>query len=344
MSTPGNADKDHAMANHSNIKLWSIGGGKGGVGKSVVTMGLGISLARLGNRVILLDGDLGGANLHTMMGLRFPAVTLEDFLLKKVPRLEDVVLETPVEGISIICGADDILGAANPTFYQKVRLLRELEELPADFVLIDLGAGTSFNILDLFNHSPGKIAVFSGVSTSLQNVYGFIKCALFRKISREFAKDAEILALLYEDDPAGDEISCMDDLVAQVRRVAPEKCFRLLKALRDFEVFLVTNMVKNDQDFRSAEIVQSVCADFLNIKPQVLGHLLCDPLVEVAINQMVPSLLHQRDNKIVRGLEQIAKRMVRLGRHSFPAWTPEEPKSAKSTPLNIFKEAFQSGS
>jgi flagellar biosynthesis protein FlhG len=322
------------------MKLWSIGGGKGGVGKSIFTMGLGISLARLGHRVILLDGDLGGANLHTLMGLRFPAVTLEDFLLRKVSRLENVVLPTPVDGISLICGADDILGAANPTYFQKIRLLRELESLPADFVLVDLGAGTSFNVLDLFNHSPGKIALFTGISTSLQNVYGFIKCALFRKISREFAKDGEVLALLYEDDAADEDITSMDDLVAQVRRVAPDKCFRLLKVLRGFEVFLVTNMVKNDQDFRSAEIVQSVCADFLNIKPQILGHLLNDPLVEVAINQMVPSLLHQRDNKIVRGLEQVAKRIVRLARPSAKGLIKEDAKSQKATGLSILNEAL----
>ncbi|MBW1992411.1 MAG: P-loop NTPase [Deltaproteobacteria bacterium] len=332
------------MANQQYMKLWSIGGGKGGVGKSIVTMGLGISLARLGNRVILVDGDLGAANLHTMMGLRFPPLTLEDFLLKRLPRLEDVVVKTPIEGISLICGADDLLGAANPTYFQKIRVLRELEDLPADFVLLDLGAGTSFNILDFFNHSSGKIAVFTGISTSLQNVYGFIKCALFRKISREFAKDFEILTLLYEDEAAAEEINSMDDLVAQVRRLAPDKCFRLLKILRDFEVFLVTNMVKNEQDFRAAEIIQSVCADFLNIKPQILGHLLYDPLVDVAINQMVPSLLHQRDNKIIRGLEQIAKRMMRLARRPLPTLAPDNQKAAPAASLAFWKGALNPGS
>lgn len=328
------------MTEQGRARLWSIGGGKGGVGKSVFTLGLGISLARLGHRVILLDGDLGAANLHTLAGVRFPPFTVEDFLLRKVARLEEVVVETSIPGISLICGADDILGAANPTYHQKIRLLRELENLPADFVLIDLGAGTSFNVLDLFNHSPGKIAVFTGISTSLQNAYGFIKCALFRKISREFAKDPEILALLYENEDT-EEVSSMDDLVARIKRLAPEKCFRLLKVLRDFQVFLVTNMVKNDQDFRAAEIIQSVCADFLSIKPQILGHLLYDPLVEVAINQMVPSLLHQRDNKIVRGLEQIAKRIVRLSHQPLPVLSLAGRKSDKPGSLGRLKEAFQ---
>jgi flagellar biosynthesis protein FlhG len=329
------------MSNQPHMKIWSIGGGKGGVGKSVVTIGLGISLARLGKRVVLLDGDLGGANLHTLLGLRFPTVTLEDFLLRKVDRLEDVVMPTLIDGISLICGADDILGLANPTYHQKIRLLREIEELTADFVLIDLAAGTSFNILDVFNHSPGKITVFTGFSTSLQNVYGFIKCALFRNISREFAKDSDILALLYEEGATDEAILSMDDLVDQVRRVAPDKCYRLLKVLHEFQVFLVANMVKTDQDFRSAEIIQKVCADFLNIKPPILGRLPFEPLVERAVNQIVISLLYRRDNKFLRGLDEIAKRMVHLANLPATVLSPEEKNSAQSASSAVLKETLQ---
>ncbi len=188
--------------NLSRIKLWSIGGGKGGIGKSLVTLGLGVALARLGKKVILIDGDLGGANLHTLMGVRYPHITLEHFLTKKVNRLEDTIIETSVEGIGLICGADDLMGAANPTFSQKIRLLQQIEELPAQYVLFDQGAGTSFNTLDFFNFSGGKIAMFTSQTTSLQNAYGFIKSALYRKLSRDFAKDDEILQLLYQGGEA----------------------------------------------------------------------------------------------------------------------------------------------
>ena len=141
----------------------------------------------MGKKILLIDADLGGANLHTLMGVRYPPYTLEDFILKRVERLGDIVIETQIEGIGLICGADDILGAANPKFLQKIRLLNQLEDLPADLVFLDLGAGTSFNVLDFFNYSAGKIAVFTNQSTSLQNVYGFIKSAIFRFLSREFA-------------------------------------------------------------------------------------------------------------------------------------------------------------
>jgi flagellar biosynthesis protein FlhG len=311
------------------MKLWSIGGGKGGVGKSIFAMALGVTLARLGNQVILVDGDLGGANLHTMMGIRFPEVTLEDFLLRRVTRLEDILLPTSLEGIKLICGADDLLGAANPTYSQKVRLFKELENLPADFVLIDLGAGTSFNTLDIFNHSPGKIAIFTGVSTSLQNVYGFIKCALFRKIAREFAKEDQVLSLFYGDqNTVSGEIVSINDLLARVRQISPEKLFQLMGIIKPYRLFLVTNMVKNEQDLRSPEIIQSVCEDFLNIKPEILGHVFYDPVVEVAINRMSPALLQERTNRMVKCYEQIARKLMKMSLQ--PAETPvTESKNPK---------------
>jgi flagellar biosynthesis protein FlhG len=302
--------------NLSRLKLWSIGGGKGGIGKSMVTLGLGVSLARLGKRVILIDGDLGGANLHTLMGVRYPHVTLEHFLTKKVDRLEDTIIETPVEGIGLICGADDLLGAANPTYSQKIRLLNQIEALPAQYVLLDLGAGTSFNTLDFFNYSGGKITLLTSQAPSLQNAYGFIKSALYRKLSRDFAKDDEVLQLLYQGGEAGKEggSQSMLDLLNYMEEAKPEKHARLSQALSDFHLFLVVNMVKSNADLKSPEIISSVCRDFLSIEPDILGQVPFDSGVEAAISRMVPFPLHQKKSKAMTGLDQIALRIVKESR------------------------------
>jgi flagellar biosynthesis protein FlhG len=307
----------------NRVKLWSVGGGKGGIGKSLVTLGLGVALARLGKKVILIDGDLGGANLHTLMGVRYPHVTLEHFLTKKVARLEDTIIETAVEGISLICGADDLMGAANPTFSQKIRLLQQIEELPAQYVLFDQGAGTSFNTLDFFNFSGGKIALFTSQTTSLQNAYGFIKSALYRKLSRDFAKDDEILQCLYQggDAGTGNNFNTIQDLLDHFKAVNPEKQTRLTQALWDFHLFLVVNMVKSNADLKAPEIIRSVCQDFLNIQPDIMGHVLFDSGVEAAISQMVPFPIHQKKSKAMLGLDQIALKLVRQSRLPRRGWS-----------------------
>jgi flagellar biosynthesis protein FlhG len=321
----------------SRLKLWSIGGGKGGIGKSLVTLGLGIALARLGKKVILIDGDLGGANLHTLMGVRYPHVTLEHFLTKKVTRLEDTVIETAVEGIGLICGADDLMGAANPTFAQKIRLLHQIEELPAQYVLFDQGAGTSFNTLDFFNFSGGKIALFTSQTTSLQNAYGFIKSALYRKLSRDFAKDIEILELLYRGGEAENVNHCatIQDLLDHFKDINPEKHARLTSALRDFHLFLVVNMVKNNADLKAPEIIRSVCRDFLNIQPDIMGQVLFDSGVEAAISRMVPFPLHQKKSKAMVGLNQIALQLVRQSRLPRGGWSGvQEAVEEEALPLD----------
>jgi flagellar biosynthesis protein FlhG len=300
----------------TRMKLWSIGGGKGGIGKSLITLGLGVALARLGNKVILVDGDLGGANLHTLMGVRYPHVTLEHFLTKKVARLEDTILETPIEGIGLICGADDLLGAANPSYAEKVRLLDQIEELPAQYVLMDLGAGTSFNTLDFFNYSGGKIALFTSQPTSLMNAYGFIKSALYRKLSREFAGDDEFFHLFYQGGGAGGEksIPSIKDLLTYFEDASPEKRDRLTRVLRDFHLFLVLNMVRSNDDLKYAEIISLMCQDFLGIQPAIMGYVAFDSGVEPAISQMIPFPLYQRKSKAMAGLDQTALRLVEESR------------------------------
>jgi flagellar biosynthesis protein FlhG len=324
-------------------KLWSVGGGKGGIGKSIFTLGLGITLARLGKKVILVDGDLGGANLHTLMGVRYPAFTLEDFILKKVERLEDIILDTQVEGIGLICGADDILGAANPKFAQKIRLLNQMEYLPADFVLLDLGAGTSFNTLDFFNYSPGKIALFTNQSTSLQNVYGFLKSALFRLLFREFAKDEDVLWLLNQSGRKGAKVKVdsMADLLEQLQGMDQAKYERLQTVLAHFDIYLVVNMVKSDVDIKGGQIIQKVCEDFLGLQPQILGYVVFDAAVETAVNQMLPFPLHQDDCQAAQGLRLIACRILQECGLPIPANASMQPLLGEPEGSGVLKRWWQ---
>jgi len=306
-------------------KLWSIGGGKGGIGKSIFTLGLGISLARLGHKIIMVDADLGGANLHTLMGVRYPPHSLEDFLLKRVQHLEDIIIETGVKGIGLICGADDILGAANPTYAQKVRILSQIEELDADFVLLDLGAGTSFNTLDFFNYSHGKICLLTSQATSLQNGYGFLKSALYRQISREFAGNEEIQELLWESDNKSleSEVTSIKDILDLLQTTDPGLYLRLNSLLEEYKIWLVVNMVRSDRDTMSGLIIREVTSRYLGLQPEILGQVSFDLAVEAAVNLMVPFPLDKDESKPARDLRGIARKVLEISR--LPSRGSEAP-------------------
>ncbi|MEO1171999.1 MAG: P-loop NTPase, partial [Myxococcota bacterium] len=95
-------------------KIIAIGGGKGGIGKSMIAANIGVHFAQTGGSVVMVDADLGGANLHTCLGVGVPESTLTDFIARRVDNLAQVVSPTSIERLGLISGALDFLGAANP--------------------------------------------------------------------------------------------------------------------------------------------------------------------------------------------------------------------------------------
>src|SRR5216684_1690974 len=119
-----------------NKTIWSVGGGKGGIGKSVATANMGVALAQKGKSVILVDADLGGANLHIYFGIKHPPQSLGDFLKGRSQSLEEVAIPTGVPGLRLISGASEILGMANPAYAQKLKLISHIKNLNADYILV----------------------------------------------------------------------------------------------------------------------------------------------------------------------------------------------------------------
>lgn len=278
-------------------KMWAIGGGKGGVGKSVVTLMLAAWLGRLGSKVVLVDADLGGANLHTMLGIRYPSTTLDDFINRRVEDLGQVALETALANVKLISGADDILGLANPKWAQKMRLLRHLENLEADFVLLDLGAGTGFNTLDFFAFAANRLAVFTPQAPSVQNAYGYIKSSLLRRLGQLLSRDPEVGHIVRgfaasEELAEGEErLDSVPALKARLKQVCPEAHERLCQELDGWRINLIANMVRdNRQGAESAKVLKGVALNYLGLELKLLGAIPYDPEVERHANLLLPLL------------------------------------------------------
>ncbi len=178
------------MLNDPSIekKIWSIAGGKGGTGKSLIASSLAILLSKTNKKVIAVDADLGGANLHTCLNVNSPRHTLSDFLERRVATLEDVLVDTPFQNLKLISGASDIYNIANPIYTQKMRLITHLQRLPCDHLIIDLGAGTSYNILDFFILSNSGILVTLPEPSSVENLYRFLRSVILRIIKKTLTK------------------------------------------------------------------------------------------------------------------------------------------------------------
>ncbi len=106
-------------------RIWAVGGGKGGVGKSVVASSLAATIAATGRRCAIIDADLGGANLHTLLGVRRPRHTLSHFLSGDVGSLADLMVQTSVPNLWLVSGNQALLEMANPRHSRMEKLFRQ---------------------------------------------------------------------------------------------------------------------------------------------------------------------------------------------------------------------------
>jgi len=291
--------------------LWALGGGKGGVGKSVISANLAVSMARRGHRVALVDADLGGANLHTLFGMANPRRTLSDFVSRRVDALEEVMAPTPVPGLWLLSGARALLEIANPKYSQKTRILRHIEALDADHVVIDLGAGSAFNVLDFFLVAKQGILVVVPEPTSVENAYHFLKAAFFRKLKRAQPHDRvrTMISRIMREKESRD-LRSPKNLIAQILDEDPEVGEALLARVRTFTPGIVVNRVERPEHRRLGEDIGTACRDYFGSEITYLGHIEADLLLARSVQQRQPAVELFPGCQFSQAIERLTTRLM----------------------------------
>jgi flagellar biosynthesis protein FlhG len=255
-------------------QVWSVGGGKGGIGKSLIAASVGWQLARMGQQVVLVDADLGGANLHTCLGLPAPERTLADFVQRRVDTLEEALVDTGIPRLKLLSGAEDMFTAANIKHMQKVRILRKLRDLDVDVVLIDVGAGTSFNSLDFFLLSDVAILAAVPEPSSIENGYRFVKSALYRRL-RSAAPSPEVRQLVDAASDPRNELGLRTplDLLARVEEEDREAGARLRREISAFRPRFVLNEVRDERDIAIGHQLVAACHRHLGLQATYAGYV-----------------------------------------------------------------------
>lgn len=300
--------------NISTPKIIAVGGGKGGAGKSVISTITAFWIARMGNRTVLIDVDLGGANLHTLLGIKSPSKTLNDFITHKFESLEDICIDTGEKNLRLISGASDVLSLANPHFSQKVKLITHLSRLDTDYVVLDLGAGTSFNVLDFFLIAHKKIVVVTPEPTSIQNAYIFVRNAVYRKLSRLSGKNPSLQALIkIAMDPKNVlKIRTIKELFQFIEESDEKDIIEVLKKeIGNIRLQVITNMVKKEKEENAGRIVQIVAEKYLTISTSDLGSVSYDKHIGTMVSDMVPLIKLDQSSKAFGNVYEIANKMKR---------------------------------
>lgn len=293
-------------------RIIAVGGGKGGIGKTLVAANLGIALAQKGKRVALVDADLGGANLHTCLGLPQPEVTLSDYVNGRVKKLEDAMIPAGVDSLFLIPGSQDALDAANPKYQQKSKILRNLANLDVDYLVLDLGAGTSLNVLDFFLLAHQGLVVLLPEPTSIENAYRFLRAAFFRRL-QNLEEDGGIRdlvsAAIARREPA---LKTPFEFLAWVQTQSPGAAETLKKEVASFHAGLIVNQSRSAADGDLGHAVVSAWRKFFGLNLDYMGAIGYDDEAWRAVRKRRPLLLERPECLASAGLLEVASNLLAI--------------------------------
>lgn len=260
-------------------RIYPIGGGKGGAGKSFITANLGVLLAKQGKRVVLVDLDLGGSNLHTFLEHQGQKTDLNDFLNKTIKNLDHAALPTIIPNLSIICSINCSLDIANLFHAQKLKIIKAIQRLPYDYILLDLGAGTHFNTLDFFLTSNEGIFIFTPEPTAIENTLRFIKAVYDRKLKQLFKQRAFNMIVKDLLERSNDTTIKLPHIIKFVMEQYPQRGELLKAQLSESKFKLVLNQFRKQIDPSLGLKLEKVCNRHFYSGFQFLGNVSYDERV-----------------------------------------------------------------
>ena len=293
------------------MQIIPIASGKGGVGKSLIAANLAIALGQADKKVILADLDLGASNLHLVIGHQAPKQGIGTYLSGQA-KFEDIIFESEYKNDRFIPGDSEIPGLTALKISQKNDLIRKLQKLDADYLILDLGAGTHLTILDLFLLSPQGIVVTAPTVTATLNGYLFLKNAVFRMMYNTFKKNSKAYAYLEQlkSDATSLQRLYIPKLVEKIATIDPQSAALFKHRMKQFKPRLVLNMVDEPRDADKSMKIRRSCNEYLGLDLEHLGIIYRDTLQDKALESRLPIIIYKPQSLLAQSIYRIQDKII----------------------------------
>jgi flagellar biosynthesis protein FlhG len=291
----------------SQINIIAVGGGKGGIGKSLVCTNLAIGMALSGQKVILMDTDFGASNLHALLGIKNPAHGFQDFFNDEITNKQSLLIDTGISNLKFVSGAGDNPGSANIDSDKINTVISFIKSLDADTVLLDLGPGTNYNVIDFFNISTQNVVLTTPEMTSVMKTFSFVRSALFRRVSLEFQDNHDIQKMVDHSNPGSADIEAYTTGLLRDRFVKdfPEQLEQFNNIVKKFTPGLVVNRVRSKKDLKTGDNLLKLIRKFLEVETTYLGYIIESDRIRDSVDEMIPFLIKDPQSKPSENLQQI---------------------------------------
>jgi len=291
--------------NDFHTEILTFGGGKGGIGKSVIAANMAIALALSGKKVIIMDADLGAANLHAILGIKSPPLGLKDFIFNGYP-LKALLMDSGVKNLKFISGAGDVPGISNIPYRVKLKLINNIKELKADYIVIDLAPGISYNTIDFFNITDNGIIITTPEVTSVMSIFSYMKGAFHRRIMNLFKNNDDVIEIIKTTKGPYN----INEFKGRLSKLNSSYAEMLDSMLNNFRPMLIVNRLRKSTDTAIGESIMKFVKKNLCIEIKNLGHVVESEAVKKSVEYMKPFLIKTPQDKASLCINEIISKLT----------------------------------
>ncbi|MBP7553767.1 MAG: hypothetical protein KA885_10110, partial [Spirochaetes bacterium] len=283
-----------------------------------------ILLAKKGQKVVAVDLDLGGSNLHTMLGIKNDLYGIGHYIYDKNLPFDKIIHQTEYENLKFIPGDALFVGAANIPYFRKKKILSEISKIDADWVILDLGSGSTTNTIDFFLMSNCGILVTTPELTAVLNLYSFLKNSFYRYIFNGLKKNIQIKNRLIEATKMRLEKEDIRfyELIKIIKKDFPDEENKIDDLVNNFFPKLVLNMGNNERDIAFGENLRNIIKKNMGLEVEYLGLLPEENQARQYVIARKPLSVVENGSKWVENCSKIADRLLEF--HNYPVTIFEE--------------------
>jgi len=230
---------------------------------------------------------------------------------------DSLLIETGISNLKFISSAGDNPGSANIDSERVKKIISFIKKIDADTVILDLGPGTSFNVLDFFNISSKGIIMSSPETTSVMKTFSFIRSALFRRLSKKLKNLSALQKLVdYSKLSKNDlETYTLATLRENIKKVDETQIKKLDEIVNEFKPAIIINRVRNKKDLLAGNNLINLAKKYLEVELNYIGYVVESDGVRESTEEMVPFLIKNPQSKPSGNLQQIIGALTNTDLH-----------------------------